>query len=482
MVAELKNFRAKYPQYDDIDDQKLAGMLAQKYPDSYGDLPKKVVAGALVANRPSMKNTQPDVPQWGINNPNLYGLYGAGKAILEEGVRPTVEALGMVGGGLLAPIAGSAIGFGMGDQTMDIVEDAYKKLGNEQIPQRTIPGELIDSAVKVGGMAAMGKTFEVAAPVLKSMGKYAFDTLPKKLYASAVKLPLSRKWVKALPGREVSKRTAVIEEGLRSRVPPSDYGAQKARMLEKEVHNYIDDVTALLSKDPSLKIRTKDVINNGLKKAYRSAGKSSDPKGNTALIDDIAEKFKAHGEYITPQNANAIKRELYKEVNWGEVVDPMTAKAKKGMAKEIMHQLETIYPEIKTLNQTDAARIGLIEAIERAAGRTSNNNVVGLGTKVLLTHPHTWPLALWESTMGHPQIKARLAFTLAKANPQKYSRFIYPEKPSGYVQPDKLLEKIRIEYKSNKPKIIKLENPNILKKEEEMRLQLLEESFKELSN
>lgn len=44
MPIELDNFRKKYPQYNDLGDAELAGMLAKKYPDAYGDLPGKVKA------------------------------------------------------------------------------------------------------------------------------------------------------------------------------------------------------------------------------------------------------------------------------------------------------------------------------------------------------------------------------------------------------------------------------------------------------
>ena len=41
-LQELVNFRAKYPDYNDLPDTELAGMLAKKFPDAYGDLPTKV--------------------------------------------------------------------------------------------------------------------------------------------------------------------------------------------------------------------------------------------------------------------------------------------------------------------------------------------------------------------------------------------------------------------------------------------------------
>ena len=42
MIDELKVFRAKYPQYDNVTDIVLAVKLAHKYPDAYGRLPDKV--------------------------------------------------------------------------------------------------------------------------------------------------------------------------------------------------------------------------------------------------------------------------------------------------------------------------------------------------------------------------------------------------------------------------------------------------------
>jgi|GEM_PF-4670858 len=466
-MNELKNFRAKYPQYNDLDDSTLGNMLAKKYPDAYGDL----AVGE--------DNQGQQVPEWGVKNPNLYGIYGAGKALIDTAVRPTVEATGMALGSLGSPILGTAIGYGIADKGMDMVSDAYNKLGNESVPQRTIPGELIDSAVTVGALATMNKAFDIAAPTLDIAGKYLFDKLPKELYGSAIKFPLSKKWVKTLPGKELSKRTAVVEEGLKSRVPPSEFGVNKAKFLEKEVRSHIDEVTGLLSENPNLRIKVDDVLKNGLKRAYERAGKSSDKIGNEKIIKKIAENFKqSHGEYITPSNANAIKRELYKEVNWGEGVDRITEESIKGIANNLMKSLEKRYPELKNLNQKDMERIGLIEGLERAVGRNANNNMVGLGSKMLLSNPATWPLAFWEATIGHPQIKARIAFMLAKANPTKYSKFIYPEKPIGYKPPDKILEKLIYKYKKGaNPEVIKKYMPKIREQSEAARLKKLEKVF-----
>jgi len=96
-----------------------------------------------------------------------------------------------------------------------------------------------------------------------------------------------------------------------------------------------------------------------------------------------------------------------------------------------MLNLEEAYPALIELNATDAARIGLTEAIEKSFAKEAQKSMVPLGAKVLM-RPKTWPLAIWEATVGHPQVKTRLAFALHKANPTKY-----PAKPSEYTQPPK---------------------------------------------
>lgn len=445
------------------------------------------------------------MPEWMRNSPILAGLYGAGKGVLKQVVRPTLENLGMIVGSIAgSPAAGGALGYGIGSKTSDILENLYSKLGDEEIPTRTIKGELLDSAIDVGTAYAIGKGLEVGQATLWAADQYLFEKLPERLYASATKMPLSKKWTRILPGKELTKRKMAVLEGLKTRTPPSEYGAKKAEALEKEVKQYIDDAVSVLDENPENILNTEDIINRGLKRAYAKAENSSDPIGAKQTVDDIAEKFRAHGQTLTPSKANAIKRQLYDEVKWGgseatAIQSQLTTRAKKGMAHELMKDLEKLYPELKTLNQKDAARINLKEAIERAAGRELNTNMVKLGPKVLM-RPKTWPLAIIDGTIGHPQVKARIAFALAKANPSKYSQFVYPEMPKGYVPPIQEIEKGVYRYspqfeKSQAPKptefkpIIRKGEPKSKVKNkmeearrnfEEERIKYLEQRFKEL--
>jgi len=373
-------------------------------------------------------------PEWMREHPVLSGLYGAGKGLLEQAIVPSIEALGMVGGSLGSPILGTSLGYGIARQVNDYLVDGYKRLGGEDPRRPTVSEEMMQSAADVGTALILGGAMETGAKVAPMIEDYMFHTLPKRLYGRAIGTPMSKKWIKTLPDEIVSKQTAAVEEGLNSRVAPGKYGLLKIKGLQREVLDYIDDITKVLSEDPSKTISRESVLERGLEKAYAKASNSGDPEGAKAIVDSIADRFRSHPKNLTPAKANQIKRQLYEEVKFGgsestAIQSQMNSVGKKGVAREIMLNLEETYPALKELNATDAARISLHEAIERSFAQEYKGYSIPLGAKVLL-HPKTWPLALWEATIGHPQIKARLAFALHKANPT-----VYPAKPSSYVPP-----------------------------------------------
>lgn len=394
------------------------------------------VTDAIEKRKQSDTDSQEWGTEWMRENPFLAGLYGAGKGLLEQAIAPSIEAVGMIAGSVGSPIVGTALGYGIAKQLNDILIDSYKRLGGEEIENSSISDEMLQSAADVGTVLILGKAMDTGAKIAPVVEDYLFNKLPKRLYANAIKTPMSKKWIQTLPNEIVSKQTAAIEEGLRSKILPSKYGLSKIKGLEKEVSGYIDDVTKILSKDPSKVISRETILKTGLKDAYTKASHSSDPKGAKLIVDAIAERFKAHPSTLTPVKANQIKRQLYKELKFG-LSEPSALKAqmdsigKKGVAREIMLNLEQIYPALAELNATDAARISLTEIIEKAYAREAQRNMLPLGAKVLM-RPKVWPLSIWEATVGHPQVKARLAFALHKANPVKY-----PAKPSTYTPPVK---------------------------------------------
>lgn len=96
-IPEIDKFREKYPQYKDIDDNTLATKLAQKYPQAYGDLPKKVPVGDMIGS--NLKNAvQGTVESVGVaGNTALLGLPGAVSQLMTGGkpVIPFTDGNGM---------------------------------------------------------------------------------------------------------------------------------------------------------------------------------------------------------------------------------------------------------------------------------------------------------------------------------------------------------------------------------------------------
>ena len=391
---------------------------------------------AKSAKQPKDPRSEPQEwdPEWMKEHPNLAGLYGAGKGILEQAVVPAIEATGAVAGSIFSPVVGTALGYGIARQLNDVLIEGYNRLGGEAPTSTTVGEEMKQSAADVGTALILGKTMEMGAKAAPHIENYLFNTLPKRLYGSAIKTPMSKKWIQTLPNEIVSKQTAVIQEGLDSKITTNEFGLAKIKNLQNEALEYIDDITKILSEDPSKVINREVLLEKGLEKAYIKASNSSDPVAARTAVDAIATRFRSHPKNLTPAKANQIKRQLYEEVKYGGA-EPSAIKAqidssgKKGVAREIMLNLEEMYPAIKELNTTDAARIGLVEAIEKAYAKEATKNLVPLGAKILL-RPKAWPLAIWEGTMGHPRVKTQLAFLLHKANPA-----VYPAKPSAYVPP-----------------------------------------------
>lgn len=433
--------------------------------------------------------------------------------------RPALEYGGALAGGILAApanivapgvseVLGVAGGYTAGRAAANVLEE-YAGIKKPPTPMGALreTGENVKTGLEMG-MAGpiIGKGLQVAAEYL---GPFA-----KRLYGSAIKTPLSKKWVKNLPGEEVSRRTRAIDMGIQEGVPPSEYGLQVVKKLESDTRGMVNAITKEGSKpkvvgtkeiptsewifpEKSMKVEswtptvepniggiplktsrygqvvqtprkgfpttakepfrgrveeqlrleasqsgmvetpvirsssktinvekgdfvnTEDLINKGFKKAYEIADKSSDPIGARKILDVYVKKFEAHGPEIPVDKLNEIKRQLYDEVTWQAaqktgLVPQLKEAYKKGLAHEAMLKLEAKYPSLHRLNARDGALIDLRDALEHSLARTGNRDMISLGTKVLVGR-ESWPLAILNSTIGHPQVKARLAFAISKA-------------------------------------------------------------------
>ncbi len=344
------------------------------------------------------------------------------KKTLPRYVRPALEMGGMLAGGLVAapsaaisgpagPAAGAGLGYAMGRQAANYLEE---KAGLRQ--PEGVQGRLVEAAKDIPMGVAMDLGGSLIMKGMQGAGKLIMPTA-EKIYASALKAPLTKKWTSVLPGKELSARQTAIRAGLDARVSPSEFGVAKVAQLERQTRGMVDDIINAGAARGDM-VKTDDLINSGLQRAYARAAKSSDPVGAKQIVDDIAEKFRAHGPEIPTNTLNQIKRQIYDEVKWGgaeqtALTSQLNTMGKKGIAHEAMTQLETAYPQIAALNKQDAAYINLKDIIERASARMQNNDIVGLGAKALSVR--SIPMAIFEYTVGHPMVKSQLAFALNAA-------------------------------------------------------------------
>jgi hypothetical protein len=113
----------------------------------------------------SAQPIDPGVPEWGRNNPRLYGVAGAAREVLG----PLAEMAGMLGGGMagavtgpVTAVAGAGLGYGLGRQAARGMDLA---LGNAR-PSESIKDEASLVARNVGEGAAMEMGGQMIAPVI----------------------------------------------------------------------------------------------------------------------------------------------------------------------------------------------------------------------------------------------------------------------------------------------------------------------------
>jgi hypothetical protein len=174
MVAELERFREKYPDYADIDDATLAGKLATKYPEAYGDLPSKVgspmpMAASHASTAPALVSSHAPVQE---------------KTFAQKAspyIRPLLEVGGAAGGAalaapanIIAPGAASVVGAGLGFAGGKQAADLYDEWAGVKQPEG-----LIDRTAGAAKDVGYGMLYQmapeaigaVAKPVLRAGGK-----------------------------------------------------------------------------------------------------------------------------------------------------------------------------------------------------------------------------------------------------------------------------------------------------------------------
>jgi hypothetical protein len=372
----------------------------------------------------SVDGKEPDVPEWGRNNPNLYGVYGAGRELIQTGA----EALGAAGGaaaGLATPVpggslAGSGMGYAAGKRVGEgIVSAMDTAVGDPQARPE-------ESAGRVAGDVAFGAVAQGAGNlVAKGISKLIPKSIIDKMYASSLKLPTTM---------ENKARQAVIRKGLSEKAVPSSDVGTIGRWLGMKGHaqivqkiDMLDDQVSKIIKNSS---EAGDVVDSQVIVKYLDdfleKGKRVsrvDPNFAEA-IQKVQAEFMRGPREIPVAEAQEMKRHIYKVYqDYYGMPDAVGAyiQGKKTIARGIKEQLETKYPDIKALNMEEGELLTFLDPFNRAIGRIQNRDIVGLGMQTApmagaaLGGTGAGQVAAALKVIDTPSVKARVSILLNQA-------------------------------------------------------------------
>jgi hypothetical protein len=273
----------------------------------------------------------------------------------------------------------------------------------------------IETAGEYGTLAAMPYVKPAVTAVGRGIVDVVADTsIPQRLAASSIKMPLSRKWTKMRGEEGTSLTKQAVDKMLEEKIHPSEYGLEQTKAGRASTGKAIGEEVSRTEGTVDID----SLMSEGLKKARENAKNGENPIKELEAIDKWEEAFRAsRSDKLTPTEAQRLKIELYRRINFDKTSgagDSIVETIRKGVAHDAMTKLEELNPKLAELNKSDAGYILLQEALERSLARRSNRDIIGLGTKVLLGR-ESWPLAAFNATVGHPQVKATMAIVLNKA-------------------------------------------------------------------
>ena len=290
---------------------------------------------------------------------------------------------------------------------------------------------------EVGWDAALGIGLPTASAVWKStIGPYAEKMAGKAamgLYESAAKI---------LPSMTSEERSKRILTALRDRILP--VGQKSIDQLDKFTNEMDDIVGVALTKRTVLG----DVIPTGnIKEAARA--KLSQMESSSIFGADIAKSLRSElaavealPDYITPSKALTFRRDLNQRLNGYferakksglTNVESSENKFVADVRKNLNNNIYDLVPELRELGKRESEIIGLKQTVERATNRVGNKDILSIGSLIAgglteslasLDEGHssvyrkaTYGAAgmLTYSILSRPNVKARIAFELAKS-------------------------------------------------------------------
>jgi len=179
---------------------------------------------------------------------------------------------------------------------------------------------------------------------------------------------------------------AVSQTALDYGIMPNDAGIAKGQSLIGDVGTSIDDLIAQADATGAKIPRSKlyQYIND-VKQEF--GGFNLDAPNDLSKINKVIGDFEQHikgkgKEFITVQEAQKFKQNIYKSINWKAkqgTGSQAKAATKKAIAKGAKTEIEKVLPEIKDLNLQQGELIELMDALDAPSQRIGRRDIMGLG-------------------------------------------------------------------------------------------------------
>lgn len=359
---DVKEIRAKYPQYSDLSDEQLGRALHAKY---YSDLPYEDFAAkaGLQARQPSFAENLAG----GLKKVSDFTPFGlAAKGI--EKVGDLTEMIGYEAGGKVTDATGSpALGYAA-------------NVATQAIP--TVAGAVIGS---------------MSAPKIQSGAR--------TLMQSALK-PSKAEHLSGKGARAVS---TMLDEG----VNVSQGGVEKLRSsitsMNDEIASVIKNSDKTVSKN-AVASRLQDVL-----KKYE-AGDPDDLKA----VEAVWTKFLTHPsiagkDEIPIQFAQRMKQSFGAKLGdaaYGMGLKPAGERdAWKGITRGLKEEIAAAEPAVAPLNARESALINAQKIAANRVAMDANKNPLGLGA--LISQPWMVPVWMWDRSPLGKSMMARLMHSQA---------------------------------------------------------------------
>lgn len=273
------------------------------------------------------------------------------------------------------------------DAVVQGIKDRYGSVANAKKTLEQDPvGVLVDVASVVSGTGAL-KTGSAINPinVTKGAAKVAAKSVipksaPARMYESVAKFSTT------LPK---AQREAMISTALKYGLNPSNKGVDKLASIIKSFDDKIDDLIRA-SDDAGKTIPRQSVYKHLGDLRRQKGGFKFGAPDDLKAIDRMVGDFEKYAKRLLPDRVTAgqlqqFKRDLYDSINWDAkrlTGTPIKEATYKSVARGAKEGVEQLVPEVGPTNKAMGELLELQPALQRAANRIENRNLIGLQAPV----------------------------------------------------------------------------------------------------